>query len=664
MKTRHLLTAALLAAAMAAPMHDYTLASPSGRITATVSTGAVTTFTLATARQQVLEASPVAMHLAGRAAWGRGTGSARAVRRQVNATIASPLYRQASVADRYNALTLRCKGYDIEFRMYDDGLAYRFAGHVADSLTVTAEEAQYRLAADHMAYVPYIVNRAKKAGAPLDEQWWNDQQCQFTPQRVSEANPRNLMAMPFTVALDGGERLCMVEADQRDYPGIYLLRDSTQALTLNAVFPRYPRTLERGGHGNVEMLVKSRRPYMARVCGRRTFPWRAFIVTESDGALATSDMVYRLAAPCRLEDVSWIKPGKCAWDWWNNSALFGVDFKAGFNNDTYRYFIDFAHDFGLEYVLIDEGWFSRTSTDIYDLVPDIDLKALVQYAAGKGVGIILWTGYLSLARDLENAVRHYAAMGIKGFKIDFLNRDDQPMLQFMQRTAELCARHHMTVDFHGTGKPAGWQRTWPNVINYEAVFGLEQMRWSPKTVDMVTHDVTLPFTRMVAGPMDYTPGAMRNSLKGMYSPNKRNPMSQGTRTHQAALYVCYDAPLNMLSDSPSRYRADAPCTRFIAAIPTTFDSTRVLDGAIGQYIVTARRKGGSWYIGALNGWTARTLHVTLPEGCRGRRATVMADGVNADRVPEDYRLYTVTVPADGQVDIPLAAGGGWAMRIE
>lgn len=664
---RTLLTTLMLAMALSASATDYTLTSPDGRLRSVISTGATTTFTLSTPHQQVLAPSAIAMHIAGKGTWGHNTQRAKVRRQKTDATISSPLYRRATVRDQYNALTLQLKGYDVQFRMYDDGLAYRFVGHMPDSVIVTNEEACYHFAADHTAYVPYIKSRSKKEGESIDRQLWNDQQTQFTPQRLSETNARNLMAMPFTVALDHGERLCMVEADQIDYPGIYLLRDSTSALAqplLNAFFPRYPRTLQRGGHGNVEMLVQEREAYIARCAGQRTYPWRSFIIGANDGAIAASDMVYRLASPCQISDVSWIKPGHAAWDWWNNSALYGVPFKAGFNNDTYRFFIDFAQRFGLEYVLIDEGWFSTQSTNIYDLAPDINLKALVQYANERGVGIILWAGYLSLARDLENAISHYSAMGIKGFKIDFLNRDDQPMLQFMQRTAQLCAQHHMLVDFHGTGKPAGFQRTWPNVVNYEAVFGLEQMRWSKKDVDMVTHDVTLPFTRMVAGPIDYTPGAMRNSLKGMYYPNKRNPMSQGTRMHQVAMYVCYDAPLTMLADSPSRYLADAPCTQFMADIPTVWDDTRVLDGAIGQYIAMARKKDGRWYAGAINGWQARTLHLTLPEGCRGRKACMMCDGTNADRVPEDYVITHITIPADGRIDVPMAKGGGWALIVD
>lgn len=652
-----------LTAALALQAKDYTLTSPSGRISAIVSTGSVTTFTLSTQQQKVLLASPISMQMQDGAEWGTSTQKARVNRSRKDAVIRSPFYKRAIVADRYNALTLTMKHYDIEFRMYDDGLAYRFVSHTADSLVVANETAHYRFASDFEAAVPYIVSRTKKQGEPLERQWWNDQQCRFTTQHLSHTDTHNLMAMPFTVTLAGGEKLCLAEADQQDYPGIYLMNTGADN-TLKAVFPHYPKTLERGGHGNIEMLVKEREDYMARVSGHRTFPWRTFIVTETDGQLAESDMVYRLASPCRIADTSWIKPGKAAWDWWNNSALSGVSFKAGFNNDTYRYFIDFASKFGLEYVLIDEGWFSTKSTDIYDLAPEINLEQLISYARSKGVGIILWAGYLSLQRDLENAIRHYAAMGVKGFKIDFLNRDDQPMMQFMERTAELCARHHLLVDFHGTGKPAGMQRTWPNVVNYEAVFGLEQMRWSAKSVDMVTHDVTLPFTRMVAGPMDYTPGAMRNSLKGMYSPNKRNPMSQGTRMHQVAMYICYDSPLTMLSDSPSMYLKDSLCTSFIAAIPTVWDDTHVLSAALGKYIVTARKKTGHWYIGAMNDWTARTVTVTLPRECAGKKARIMADGINADRVAEDYSISTITIPADCCINVSMAQGGGWAMIVD
>ncbi len=653
----------LLSASLAAVAKDYTLTSPDGRLSSVIAMGKATTFTLSSQSQQILQPSPIAMRIAGGAVWGENTGAAKAKRRSVNQNIASPFYKKASVTDRYNSLTLVCRGYSLEFRMYDDGLAYRFTGAAKDSVTIEDETAQYRFSEDFQASVPYIINRSKKPGAPLSEQWWNDQQCQFTPLRISQTNPQNLMAMPFTVTLGGGEKLCMVEADQEDYPGIYLLHDAAGGLTLNSAFPKYPKTLERGGHGNIEMKVSTRENYIARTAGTRSFPWRAFIVTHQDGDLITSDMVYRLASPCRIGDTSWIKPGKAAWDWWNNSALYDVDFKAGFNNDTYRYFIDFAHDFGLEYVLIDEGWFSTKSTDIFDLVPDIDIKALVDYADSRGVGILLWAGYLSLSRDLEKAVSHYASLGVKGFKIDFLNRDDQPMMQFMRRTAELCAQHHMLVDFHGTGKPSGMQRTYPNVVNYEAVFGLEQMRWSPDTLDMVTHDVTLPFTRMVAGPMDYTPGAMRNALKGMYWPCKRSPMSQGTRMHQVGMYFCYDAPLTMLSDSPSKYIKDPVCTRFIASVPTVWDDTRVLVSSLGEYIVVARRKGDKWYIGGLNNWNERTLRVTLPEECRGKAAEVMSDGINAGRVAEDYRHETTRIAADGQCDIHMARGGGWGMIV-
>ncbi len=653
----------LLTITISAVSKTYKLCSPDGKLIGLVSTGEFTTFSLASDKQLIIKNALISIDLKNGITWGKATSLCKVKRENVRNNIASPLYKRNKVKDYYNSLTVICKDYNIEFRMYDDGMAYRFIGHSSDSITIDNEQSEVNFAKDFKAYVPYIINRSKKAGTPLEEQWWNDQQCRFITCKLSEINPNNLVALPFTVELEYGEKLCMIEADQECYPGIYLLKDKGTC-SMKAVFPAYPQTLMRGGHGNIEMLVKERESYIAKTDGTRAFPWRAYIISKTDGQLVESDMVYRLASPCRLKDISWIKPGKATWDWWNNIALSGINFKAGFNNRTYKYFIDFAHDFKLEYVLIDEGWFSTKSTDIYDIVPDINLKELVEYANSKNVGIILWTGYLSIARDLKNAVKHYADMGIKGFKIDFLNRDDQQMMQFMKKMAETCAHHHLIVDFHGTCKPSGMQRTYPNVLNYEAVFGLEQMRWSDKSVDMVTHDVILPFTRMVAGPMDYTPGAMTNSLKGMYAPNKRNPMSQGTRMHQVAMYICYDSPLNMLSDSPTKYQKDKPCTEFIASIPTIWDETKVLDAKVGEYIVTARKSGDQWFIGAMNNWKERTINITLPDECRGKIASIMCDGLNADRVAEDYKIENTTIAEDGIIKIHMAEGGGWALRTE
>ena len=300
-------------------------------------------------------------------------------------------------------------------------------------------------------------------------------------------------------------------------------------------------------------------------------------MTNNDATLAANDMVYRLASPSRVEDTSWIAPGKVAWEWWNHWGINGVDFVTGVNNPTYKAYIDFASKNGIEYVILDEGWAVKYANDLLQVVPEIDLPELVEYASKRGVGLILWAGYNAFNRDIEGICAHYSKMGIKGFKIDFMDRDDQAMVDFHYRVAEATARHKMLVDFHGTYKPTGINRTYPNIINFEGVFGLEQMKWSPTSVNHVEYDVTMPFIRMLAGPIDYTQGAMRNASKRNYRPVSHEAMSQGTRCHQLAEYVVFFSPLSMLCDSPSQYEREPECLRYIAKIPTTWDETVVLD---------------------------------------------------------------------------------------
>ena len=372
-----------------------------------------------------------------------------------------------------------------------------------------------------------------------------------------------------------------------------------------------------------------------------------------------------LAAPSRLSDLSWIKPGKVAWDWWNAWNLDSVDFATGVNNATYKAYIDFASSKGIEYVILDEGWAVNLKADLMQVVKDIDLKELVDYAADRNVGIILWAGYYAFERDMENVCRHYAAMGVKGFKVDFMDRDDQEMTAFNYRAAETCAKYKMILDLHGTHKPAGLNRTYPNVLNFEGVNGLEQMKWSPASLDQVKYDVMIPFIRQVSGPMDYTQGAMRNASKGNYYPCNSEPMSQGTRCRQLALYVVFESPFNMLCDNPSNYMREPESTDFIAAIPTVWDESIVLDGKMGEYIVTARRKGDVWYIGGITDWTARDIEVDCSFlGDKAYNATLFKDGVNAHRVGRDYKRESFSVKKDSKLNIHLAPGGGFALQIK
>ena len=360
-----------------------------------------------------------------------------------------------------------------------------------------------------------------------------------------------------------------------------------------------------------------------------------------------------------MTDISWIKPGKVAWDWWNNWNIWGVDFKAGINNETYKYYIDFAAEKGIEYVILDEGWAVNGKADLFQVVPEIDLPMLVKYAESKGVGIVLWAGYAAMDKDMERVCQHYSEMGVKGFKVDFMDRDDQIVVNFYERMAATAAKYHLFIDFHGAYKPTGLSRTYPNILNYEGVFGLEQCKWIKSDVDMMQYDVTIPFIRMLAGPMDYTPGAMRNASKNCYSPNWSEPMSQGTRCHQLAEYIVFDAPFAMLCDAPTAYRQEPECTELIASIPTVWDETLMLGGQIGQYVVTAKRKGSVLYIGALTNWNKRSFELDLTKsGITSGTITMFVDGPNAHRKGVDYQKKEIPVPADGKLTLELAPGGG------
>lgn len=643
---------------------QYIISSPDGRLKSVVEAGEKLTFSLADDKQAIIGCGTIAMEFTDGTAWGANCRVKGVKRVTVDEMISSPFYKKDQVEDHYNLMTLSFKeGFDVEFRMYDEGLAYRFVSHSKGRRIVRNEIADYLFVKDFNAWVAYIKDRGKNEDPTIEQQLWNDMQAHYTYDVISGLDTGKLSFTPVVIDLDHGEKLCIAESDQRDYPGMYV-RNATTLPLLQGFFAGYPKRIEQGGHDEEELCVMEREDYIAIFEGARTFPWRSFIVARSDTDLIGCDMVYRLAGPSRIEDTSWIKPGKVAWEWWNDWGLHGVDFEAGINTETYKHYVDFASRNGIEYIMLDAGWITKYKCDIFEVVPEIDLKEIIAYAKSRNVDVLLWAGYYPMVRTLEKAVEHYAEMGAKGFKIDFLNRDDQLMMQSMWEIAEVCARHKMIVDFHGCCKPTGLQRTYPNVLNYEAVFGLEQMKWTKPGVDQVTYDVTLPFIRQVAGPMDYTQGAMRNSIKGQYFPHRGNPMSQGTRCHQLAEYVIFESPLNMLCDSPSNYDREQECVDYIASVPTVWDETVALDGKIAEYIVIARRYGEAWFVGGLNNWDPREVEITLPVAFRGKQIDVFSDGMNAGRVAEDYSRTTVDVPDDGVIIIHMASGGGWAASLK
>lgn len=638
----------------------YRLTSPDGRLSVTVTAGDSLTYDLSRDGRMLLEASPLALTLADGRVWGPSARVSKAVRTSADAVLPSPFYRSSTVRDRYNGLVLKMRGdWSVEFRVYDDGVAYRFATTAKAPFEIASEQACYRFPADFEATVPYVRARS----GDLAAQFHNSFENEYGTFPLSAWDAGRLAFLPLVVDAGEGVKLCLTESDLRDYPGMYLY-NGDGGTSLEGRFAPYPLRCEPGGYFNIEMIVRERADYIARIDGPRTFPWRIAVV-GSDAGLAASDLSWLLAEPSKIDDTSWIRPGKVAWDWWNAWNISGVDFRAGINTETYEYYIDFAASQGIEYVIMDDGWAAGSGSDLLQVNPDIDLRRIVEYGRSKGVGIILWAGYWAFDRDMERVCKHYSEMGVRGFKVDFMDRDDQLMTAFNHRAAETAARYGLVLDLHGTHKPAGLNRTWPNVLNFEGVFGLEQMKWIGPEHDQMKYDATIPFIRQVAGPMDYTQGAMRNASRSNYRPVNSEPMSQGTRCHQLALYVVLDSPLNMLCDSPTNYLREAECTEFIAAIPTVWDETRILDGRMGEYIVTARRSGDTWYVGGITDWTPRDVEVDLAElGLGGTaEATLFRDGANADRKASDYRRETIRIDASEPLKIHLAPGGGFALRL-
>ena len=585
---------------------DYVVTSPDGSVTVTVSDGDAVSYWVDCNGVVLLEPSFISMTLQDGTVFG-GKDKFRVTRRTVDESFDVQNFKRARVRDHFNELTLSAKRYDIIFRAYDDGIAYRFVAKGRKGETVVvAEQAEFAFPEDWNLYVPYVA----RDNSSFEPQFFSSFESTYSHHPLSKWEKGRLAILPLTVEAAGGIKVCVTESDLLDYPGMYLY-NGNGSTTLTGVYAPYPDKVEQGGHNMLQGLVRTRKDYIAKGPASWAFPWRTLIIAREDKQLAESDMTWRLGRPSADGDWSWVKPGKVAWDWWNDWNLYGVDFEAGINTETYKYYIDFASAHGIEYVILDEGWAVNLQADLMQVVPEIDLPALCRYAEQKNVGLILWAGYWAFNRDMERVCRHYSQMGIKGWKIDFMDRDDQPMVQFYEKAAATAAKYRMLCDFHGAFKPAGIQRTYPNVLNFEGIHGLENMKWSTSAVDQVTYDVTVPFTRYVAGPADYTQGAMHNATRRNYYPSNSEPMSQGTRCHQLAEYLIFDAPLTMLCDSPSNYMQEPECTDFIASIPTEWDETVALDGKIAEYVVIARRSGSTWYIGALGNWDARDLTVDL-----------------------------------------------------
>ena len=551
--------------------------------------------------------------------------------------------KSKSIKDTYNQLILTFKpNYGISFRVFDNGISYRFETNIKDEITVKNEEVGLNFAGDY----PVLF--------PEEETFFSHYERVYLDQNISSLQAGKFCSLPALVKADNNVKIGITEADLYDYPCLFL-----EATGTNAFKSKYPHViLKSDPKGDRGIKNVQEADYIAKTSGTRTFPWRVFMISTEDARLVENQMVFLLSRETKLTDTNWIKPGLVAWDWWNENNIYGVDFKAGLDTKTYKYYIDFASKNNIPYIILDEGW-TKSTTNIKEANPDLNIQELIAYGKSKNVGVILWCLWNVLDTDMNAILDLYEKWGAKGIKVDFMARSEQFMVNFYERTAKACADRKLLVDFHGAFKPSGMARAYPNIINHEGVKGMENCKWSKEITP--EHDVTLCFTRMLAGPMDFTPGAMINKNKSDYSVSFSNPMSQGTRCHQVAMYVCYDAPLQMLCDNPSNYYKEQETTSFISKIPTVWDDTKVLDAKVGDFILMARQKDNNWYLGAMTDWTARSLNIDfsfLGEGTY--EIEIMQDGINAEKSGNDYKRIVKKVTKADHLKIDLASGGGWA----
>ena len=642
-------------ASLAAKEKKYVLSSPDGTLKVEISVGNELAYQVMHGNDTILSHSNIGLVLENGTIVGKTPRITGERRRKIKDNIESPFYRFKEFVATGNELDLKLKGgFGIIFRAYNEGVAYRFYTTQSSDIIIKEEQAEFNFKEDYTAYLPYTTNDKKPMAMAYQNVY------DITP--LSKAQPK-LAFLPVTVDC-GSVKLTLLESDLEAYPGMFV-QSQQGKYGLKGVFAPYPAKTDFYPWRKQEYVTETT-DFISRSRGSRSYPWRVLAITEKDTDMPVNNLVYALASPNRIGDTSWIKTGKVAWDWWNDWNLKGVPFKAGINMDTYKYYIDFASRNGLEFIVLDEGWYDPKSGDMLTVIPELDLTELIAYGKSKGVEIVLWTVFNVLDSQLEAACKKYADMGIKGFKVDFLDRDDQTAVEMVYRIAEMTAQYKLTLDLHGIYKPTGINRTYPHIINFESVFGMEEVKWTDIKNNMPLYDVTFPYIRMMAGPVDYTPGAMRNATKADWRAMYYTPASMGTRCHQLAAYIVHDSPFTMLCDAPTNYLNEQECVDFIASLPVEVDSTFIASGELGKYIVTVRKKDVNWYIGGMTNWDERDVQLDfsfLPEGM-SYTAVLFKDGVNANKQAEDYRKETIRIDKDSRLTLHLASGGGFAMKLE
>lgn len=642
-------------ASFAAKEKKYVLSSPDGTLKVEISAGNELAYQVMHGNDTILSHSNIGLVLENGTIVGKTPRITGERRRKIKDNIESPFYRFKEFVATGNELDLKLKGgFGIIFRAYNEGVAYRFYTTQSSDIIIKEEQAEFNFKEDYTAYLPYTTNDKKPMAMAYQNVY------DIIP--LSKAQPK-LAFLPVTVDC-GSVKLTLLESDLEAYPGMFV-QSQQGKYGLKGVFAPYPAKTDFYPWRKQEYVTETT-DFISRSRGSRSYPWRVLAITEKDTDMPVNNLVYALASPNRIGDTSWINTGKVAWDWWNDWNLKGVPFKAGINMDTYKYYIDFASRNGLEFIVLDEGWYDPKSGDMLTVIPELDLTELIAYGKSKGVEIVLWTVFNVLDSQLEAACKKYADMGIKGFKVDFLDRDDQTAVEMVYRIAEMTARYKLTLDLHGIYKPTGINRTYPHIINFESVFGMEEVKWTDIKNNMPLYDVTFPYIRMMAGPVDYTPGAMRNATKADWRAMYYTPASMGTRCHQLAAYIVHDSPFTMLCDAPTNYLNEQECVDFIASLPVEVDSTFIASGELGKYIVTVRKKDVNWYIGGMTNWDERDVQLDfsfLPEGM-SYTAVLFKDGVNANKQAEDYRKETIRIDKDSRLTLHLASGGGFAMKLE
>lgn len=635
---------------------DYTLSSPSGNLTAIIKVDSITTLSLKIKDQLVMDSCRIAMRLSDSTVLGEKAEIRKDTRGSRTENITAPFYKQSSFQASYNYLSLRYTGdYTLQIRAYNDGIAYRFVTSFPENIDVLEETVEFNFTESYETIIPWRLEGVS------DDPYESSFENQYATQLIGEMgeNKDRLAFLPILVRSEQWGNILLTESDVEDYPGMFVkLSDKG----FKAEFPPIPSEYRVSDKGVKRPTAYSN--VLAHTSGSRSFPWRIIAYAEKDIDLPTNNMVYQTAAASRIDVTDWITPGQSSWDWWNANLLYSVPFKAGLNTDTYKYHIDFASNHGMSYVILDEGWYK----DLNPMSPsdEIDVKYLCGYAQESNVKLLLWITSTLLAQNAEEICSYYADLGIGGFKIDFFDAQDQKTVKQIYELAEVAAKYKLVLNLHGMYKPTGLSRTYPNILNYEGVYGLEQLKWSTvEQANMPYNDVMIPYIRMAVGPVDYTPGAMRNARKEEFLPVFSRPMSQGTRAHQIALYIVYDAPLVMLCDSPSAYIEDNATTKFINSIPTVFNSTTILNGQIGKSIVTLREKDNTYYIGGITNWDSRTVAIPLDFLSGGKwKATIYKDGVNADFTATDHIIEEIEVDASTILDMNMAPGGGFAIIIK